>query len=50
VSIAAAIDTKADRAGGRLLIQTWTWIDERDGDRERIDAALGRFEAFQLAP
>ena len=48
--IAAAIDTKADRAGGRLLIQTWTWIDERDGDRERIDAALGRFEAFQLAP
>ena len=48
--IAAAIDTKADRAGGRLLIQKWTWIDERDGDRALIDAALGRFEAFQLAP
>jgi uncharacterized protein YcaQ len=48
--VAAAIDTKADRAGGRLLIQKWTRVDERAGDRERIDAALGRFEAFQLAP
>lgn len=48
--VAAAIDTKADRAGGRLLIQAWTWIDERAGDRARIDDALGRFEAFQLTP
>jgi uncharacterized protein YcaQ len=48
--VAAAIDTKADRAGGRLLIRKWTPVDERAGDRERIEAALARFEAFQLAP
>ena len=48
--IAAAIDIKTDRVAGRLLIQQWTWTDgPRDGDRERIDAALTDFEAFQLA-
>ena len=26
--VAAAIDLKADRAGGKLLIQQWTWIDD----------------------
>jgi uncharacterized protein len=46
--IAAAIDLKADRAAGRLMIQQWTWLDEAAGDRERIDEALGRFEAFQF--
>lgn len=48
--IAAAIDLKTDRMGQRLLIQQWTWIDEQAGDRARIDAALARFEIFQLAP
>lgn len=48
--IAAVIDLKTDRAARRLLIQQWTSIDERTGDRPRIDAALGRFETFQLAP
>ena len=49
--VAAAIDLKADRAAGRLLIQQWTWIDgTARGRPARIDAALGRFEAFQLAP
>jgi uncharacterized protein len=47
--VSAAIDFKADRRNRRLLIQQWTWIDgPRDGDRERIDDALARFEAFQL--
>jgi uncharacterized protein len=48
--VAAAIDCKADRRDRRLLIRQWTWIDgPRDGDRDRIDDALARFEAFQLA-
>jgi uncharacterized protein YcaQ len=46
--VAAAIDTKTDRAANRLLIQKWTWIDRHDGDEARIEDALGRFEAFQL--
>lgn len=47
--VAAVIDTKADRAGATLLLQKWTWIDgPREGDRERIDETLGRFEAFQF--
>ena len=48
--IAAAIDTKADRAARALLIQQWTWADggPRDGDKARIEAALERFERFQF--
>jgi uncharacterized protein YcaQ len=47
--IAAAIDLKADRAAGRLLVQQWSWIDgPAEGDKERIEEALGRFERFQL--
>ncbi|MBB5223632.1 hypothetical protein HNP73_003586 [Amaricoccus macauensis] len=49
--VAAIIDTKADRANRTLLIQQWSWIDApRDGDQARIEAALGRFEAFQFGP
>jgi uncharacterized protein len=49
--IAAAIDLKADRAARSLVIRNWTWIHGRPaGDQARIDAALARFEAFQLAP
>lgn len=48
--VAALIDTKADRANARLLVQKWSWIDgPRDGDKAAIEAALGRFEAFQFA-
>lgn len=47
--VAAIVDTKADRAERTLLLQKWSWIDgPRDGDRERIEAALERFEAFQF--
>lgn len=47
--VAAVIDTKADRAEGRLLVQQWSWIGEpRDGDKAVIEEALGRFEAFQF--
>lgn len=47
--VAAVIDTKADRASATLLVQQWSWINgPRDGDRERIEEALGRFEAFQF--
>ena len=47
--IAAAIDLKADRAAGALLVQQWSWIDgPGEGDKARIEAALGRFERFQF--
>ena len=47
--VVAAIDLKTDRAERKLLIQKWTWLDgPRDGDQARIEAALDRFEAFQL--
>ncbi|MBP7241384.1 crosslink repair DNA glycosylase YcaQ family protein [Amaricoccus sp.] len=47
--IAAAIDAKADRAAGKLLVQKWTWLDgPRDGDKAAIEEALERFVAFQL--
>ena len=50
--IVAALDLKTDRAAGKLLIQSWHWID---GSRPRshkrpIEDELHRFEAFQLAP
>ncbi len=47
--VAAAIDVKADRAARQLLIQQWTWLDgPTEGDKARIEAALGRFETFQF--
>jgi uncharacterized protein YcaQ len=51
--IVAALDLKTGRLGGKLLMQRWTWT--RDGKRRRgdlktrIEEALHRFEAFQLA-
>lgn len=48
--IVAVADLKADRAEGKLLIQQWTTIDAARewAHRAEIDAALGRFERFQL--
>jgi uncharacterized protein YcaQ len=49
--IVAAIDLKADRERGKLLLQKWTWM--RNGRsrlrRQQIEEALHRFERFQLA-
>ena len=49
--IVAAIDIKADRREGRILIQNWTWTDIADPARHKpvIEAALDRFERFQIA-
>lgn len=48
--LAAIVDTKADRGSGTLLMQQWSWIDgPREGDKARIEEALGRFEAFQFS-
>jgi uncharacterized protein YcaQ len=48
--IVAAIDLKADRDRGKLLIQQWTWIGRRGRrHKARIEDALARFERFQLA-
>jgi uncharacterized protein YcaQ len=48
--IVAAIDCKADRDRGQLLIQQWTWVADgpRRGLRQRIEEALGPFERFQV--
>jgi uncharacterized protein YcaQ len=52
--IVAALDLKADRKGGKLLMQKWSWVGEsapRGGRAElkrRIEQELHRFERFQL--
>jgi len=50
--IVAAVDLKCDRAARHLKIQQWNWIGRHGGKatRARIEEALHRFEAFQLAP
>ena len=50
--IVAAIDLKADREGGKLLVQQWTWVGRGAPRRHKrlIETALDRFERFQLAP
>ena len=49
--VVAAIDLKADRENGKLLMQQWTWIADRSRRQRRrqIEEALHRFERFQLA-
>ena len=49
--VAAAIDLKTERERGKLLVQKWTWIGSgpRRADKRKIEAALDRFERFQLA-
>ncbi|MGV8856097.1 MAG: DNA glycosylase AlkZ-like family protein [Devosia sp.] len=47
--IIAAFDLKTDRAGKKLLIQQATWLTDVGAEgRAAVDAALGRFETFQL--
>jgi len=48
--IVAAIDLKADRAGGQLQVQQWSWTGRRRSAalKSRIEAALHRFEQFQF--
>ncbi|KPH81027.1 winged helix-turn-helix domain-containing protein [Bosea vaviloviae] len=50
-AVVAVLDLKTDRQAGKLLIQQWTWRDgQESADRKvRIEAALERFERFQLA-
>jgi len=50
-AIFAAIDLKTDRAARKLLVQKWTWIGSGSArsHKARIEAALHRFERFQLA-
>lgn len=46
----AAIDLKADRALGKLVIQAWHWVGTGSAGRHQvqIDEALTRFERFQF--
>lgn len=47
--IVAAFDLKTDRADKKLLVQQATWLEDVGAEgRAAVDAALGRFEAFQL--
>jgi uncharacterized protein YcaQ len=49
--IVAALDLKADRQSGKLLIQAWHWVGKGKPRTHKaaIDAALDRFAAFQFA-
>lgn len=47
--VVAAIDFKTDRKARRLLVQSWTWIEEVGAaEKAAIEAELARFEQFQL--
>ena len=48
--IVAALDLKADRQAGKLLIQAWHWVGKGSARRHKreIEAALDRFARFQL--
>jgi uncharacterized protein YcaQ len=48
--IVAAFDLKTDRTAKKLLIQKSTWFADVGAEgRQAVDAALDRFERFQLA-
>ncbi len=48
--IVAALDLKADRQKGELLIQAWHWVGKGSARRHKkdIEVALDRFARFQL--
>lgn len=47
--IVAALDLKADRATGTLMMQQWTWIGENaPASKILIEEALHRFAGFQF--
>ena len=55
-AIVAALDLKTDRKKRELLVQKWSWVGQgamaraaRTQLKGRIEAALHRFERFQLA-
>ena len=49
--IVAAIDLKADRATGKLLVQQWTWVGRGSAlaHKAGIEAELHRFSEFQFS-
>jgi hypothetical protein len=49
-TIVAALDLKADRQAGRLLIQAWHWLGDGRAKTHKaaIEAELDRFARFQL--
>jgi uncharacterized protein YcaQ len=50
--IVAALDLKTDRERRALLVQQWNWVGQgaTGAHKALIEAALHRFEGFQLAP
>jgi hypothetical protein len=48
--IVAALDLKTDRQQRKLLVQRWNWVgrDRSGAHRQRVEAALHKFEQFQL--
>lgn len=48
--IVAVADLKADRAGRKLLVQQWTWLEPEPSPelKRRVDEEMQRFERFQL--
>jgi uncharacterized protein len=48
--IVAALDLKADRQTGKLLIQAWHWVGNGEASRHKsaIEEQLDRFAAFQF--
>jgi uncharacterized protein YcaQ len=46
----AALDLKTDRLRQKLLLQRWHWIGRgrSSADRQQVEAALHKFEQFQL--
>ena len=49
--VVAALDLKTDRQRQKLLVQRWNWVDRSasHAHRQEVEAALHRFEQFQLA-